>query len=46
MRFAYTGSQGRGELDYANLIQRRVATESGNGEVAQPVLGNSEGGLR
>jgi hypothetical protein len=46
MRFAPTGSQRRGELDYANLNQRRAATEPGNGEVARPVLGNGEGSLR
>jgi hypothetical protein len=46
MRFAPTGSQLRGERDYANLNQRRVATETGNGEVARLVLGDGEGGLR
>jgi hypothetical protein len=46
MRFAITGSQRRGELDYANLNQRRAATEIGNGEVTRPVLGDGEGGLR
>jgi hypothetical protein len=46
MRFAPTGSQRRGELDYANLIRRRAATESSNGEAARPVLGEGEGGLR
>jgi hypothetical protein len=45
MRFAPTGSQRRGELDYANFNQRRAATEPGNGEVARPVLGNGEGSL-
>jgi hypothetical protein len=46
MRFAHTGSQRRGELDYANLNRWRAATESGNGETARPVLGDGEGGLR
>jgi hypothetical protein len=46
MRFAPTGSQRRGELDYANLNRRRAATESGNGEAARSVLGDSEGSLR
>jgi hypothetical protein len=46
MRFASTGSRRRGVLDYANLNRRRAATESGNGEVARPVLGDGEGGLR
>jgi hypothetical protein len=32
MRFTPTGSQRRGELDYANLNWRRATTESGNGE--------------
>jgi hypothetical protein len=45
MGFARTGSQRRGELDYANLIRRRAATESGNGEVARLMLGGGEGGL-
>jgi hypothetical protein len=31
---------------YANLNQWRAATEPGNGEVAQPVLVDGEGGLR
>jgi hypothetical protein len=42
MRFAPTGSQRRGELDYGNLNRRRVAMESGNGEAARPVLGDGE----
>jgi hypothetical protein len=46
MRFAPTGSQRRGELCYANLNRRRVATEFGNWEAAQAVLGDGEGGLR
>jgi hypothetical protein len=46
MSFAPTGSQRRGERDYANLNQRRAATELGNGEAARPVLGDGEGGLR
>jgi hypothetical protein len=46
MRFAPTGSQRQGELDYANLNQRRVATEPDDGEAARPVLGDDEGGLR
>jgi hypothetical protein len=46
MRFAPTGSQLRGELDYANLIRRRVATESGNGEAAWPMLGDGDDDLR
>jgi hypothetical protein len=46
MRFVPTGSQRRGELDYANLNRRRVPTEPDNGEAARPVLGDGEGGLR
>jgi hypothetical protein len=46
MRFAPTGSQRQGELDYAKLIRRRAATESSNGEAARSVLGDGEGGLR
>jgi hypothetical protein len=46
MRFAPTGSQRWGELDYANFNWRRAATEPGNGEAARPVLGDAEGGLR
>jgi hypothetical protein len=46
MRFAPTGSQRRGEHVYANLNRRRAATEPDNGEAAQPVLGDGEGGLR
>jgi hypothetical protein len=46
MRFAPTGSQRRGELDYANLNQRRAGTGPGYGEAAHPVLGDGEGGLR
>jgi hypothetical protein len=45
MRFAPTGPQRRGELDWANLNQRRAATESGNGEAARLVHGDCEGGL-
>jgi hypothetical protein len=44
-RFAPTGSQRRGELDYANLNQWRAAMKPGNGEVARPVLGDGEGSL-
>jgi hypothetical protein len=40
------GSQRRGERDYANLNQRRAATEPSNSEAARSVLGNGEGGLR
>jgi hypothetical protein len=36
MRCAPTGSQQHGELDWANLNQRRAVTESGNAEAAQP----------
>jgi hypothetical protein len=46
MSFAPMGSQRRGELDYANLNRRRATTEFGNGEAAQPVLGEGEGGLQ
>jgi hypothetical protein len=46
MRFVPTGSQRRGELDYANLNWRRVATEPDNGEAARSMLGDGEGGLR
>jgi hypothetical protein len=46
MRFAPTGSQRRGKRVYANLNRWRVAMEPGNGEVAQLVLVNGEGGLR
>jgi hypothetical protein len=46
MRFAPTGSQRRGERVYANLNQRREATEPGNGEAARPLLVDGEGGLR
>jgi hypothetical protein len=46
MRFAPTGSQRRGERDYANLNRRRAATEPSNSEAARPVLGDGEGGLR
>jgi hypothetical protein len=46
MRFAPTGSQRRGELDYANLNLRRAATEPGNGEATRTVLDDGEGGLR
>jgi hypothetical protein len=45
MRFASTGSQRQGERVYANLNRRRAATEPDNGEAAQPVLGDGEGGL-
>jgi hypothetical protein len=45
MRFAPTGSQRRGKLDYANLIRRRAATESSNGEAARLMLGDGEGSL-
>jgi hypothetical protein len=34
------------ERDYANLNQRRATMEPDNGEVARPVLGDGEGGLR
>jgi hypothetical protein len=46
MIFAPTGSQQRGELDYANLNRQRAATEPGNDEAARPELGHGEGGLR
>jgi hypothetical protein len=46
IRFAPTGSQRRGEHVYANHNRRREATKLGNGEAAQPVLVDSEGGLR
>ncbi len=46
MRFGPTGSQRRGEFDYANLNRRRAATEPGNGEAARPVLVNGDGALR
>jgi hypothetical protein len=46
MRFGPTGSQRRGEFDYANLNRRRAATEPGNSEAARPVLADGEGGLR
>jgi hypothetical protein len=46
MRFAPTGSQRRGECVYANFNRRRAMTEPGNGEVALPVIGDGEGGLR
>jgi hypothetical protein len=36
MRFAPTGSQRWGELDYADLNWQRAATESGNSEAARP----------
>jgi hypothetical protein len=45
MRFATTGSQRRGECVYANLNWWRAATEPDNGEAAQPVLVDGEGGL-
>jgi hypothetical protein len=46
MRFAPTGSQRRGEHDYANLNRRRAATKPGDGEAARPVIDDGEGGLR
>jgi hypothetical protein len=46
MRFAPTGSQRRGERDYANLNRWRAATEPSNSEAARPVLGDGEGSLR
>jgi hypothetical protein len=46
MRFAPTGSQRRGERDYANLNRWRAATKPGNSEAARPVLDDGEGGLR
>jgi hypothetical protein len=46
MRFAFTGSQLRGECVFANLNRRRATTKPGNGEAAQPVLVDGEGGLR
>jgi hypothetical protein len=46
MRFTPMGSQRRGEHVYANLNQRRAAMEPGNGEAAQPMLVDGEGGLR
>jgi hypothetical protein len=45
MRFAPMGSQQRGERVYANLNRRRAAMDLGNGEAAQPMLGDCEGGL-
>jgi hypothetical protein len=45
MRFAPRGSQRRGEHVYTNLNRRSVATEPDNGEAAQSVLVNGEGGL-
>jgi hypothetical protein len=45
MRFAPTGSQWRGERDYANLNWQRAAMGLGNSEAARSVLGNGEGGL-
>jgi hypothetical protein len=45
MRFAPTGPQRWGECVYANLNQRRAATEPGNSEAARPVLIDGEGGL-
>jgi hypothetical protein len=46
IRFAPTGSQWWGERVYANLNRRRAATKPDNGEPAQPVLVDCEGGLR
>jgi hypothetical protein len=46
MRFAPTGSQQQGELDYANLNRLRAAMGPDNNEAAGPVLGDGEGGLR
>jgi hypothetical protein len=46
IRFAPTGSQRRGEHVYASLNRRRAETKPGNGEAAQPVLVDGEGGLR
>jgi hypothetical protein len=46
MRFAPTGSQRGGERDYSNLNWRRAARKPDNGEAAQPVLVDGEGGLR
>jgi hypothetical protein len=46
MRFSPTGSQRWGERVYANLNRRRAATKPGNGEAAQMVLVDGEGGLR
>jgi hypothetical protein len=46
MRFAPTESQRREECVYANLNRRRATTKPRNGEVAQPVLVDGEGGLR
>jgi hypothetical protein len=46
MRFAPTGSQRWGEHVYANLNRRRATTKPSNGEVAQSVLVDGEGGLR
>jgi hypothetical protein len=45
VRFAPTGSQRRGERVYANLNRWRAATEPDNGEAAQSVLVDGEGGL-
>jgi hypothetical protein len=46
MRFAPTESQRRGERVYANLNRRRATMKPSNGEAAQPVLVDGEGGLR
>jgi hypothetical protein len=46
MRFAPTGSQRREKRVYANLNRRRAAMDPDNGEVAQSVLVDGEGGLR
>jgi hypothetical protein len=46
MRFAPTGSQRRGERDYANLNRWRAAMGPNNGEAARLVLGDGEGSLR
>jgi hypothetical protein len=46
MRFAPMRSQQQGECAYANLNQRRAAMKPSNGEAAQSVLDDGEGGLR
>jgi hypothetical protein len=46
MRFSPMRSHQQGERAYANLNQRRAAMKPSNGEAAQPVLDDGEGGLR
>jgi hypothetical protein len=45
IRFAPAGSERWGEHVYSNLNRWRAATKPGNGEAAQPVLVDDEGGL-